>query len=186
MISYYLPMTSKPNTMTSPEALQSAPVPNPHARDYTAPELRVLRQFRVVFNAVKSHFRQIEKAAGIGGAQVWALSVIQARPGVGMNELARAMDVHQSTASNLVRALARQQMIVVEKSEADRRAVTLTLLPAGAAVLQRVPGPLAGVLPDAVASLPPEAIASLDAALGQLIVLLKADERAASIPLANL
>lgn len=157
-----------------------------HADDFTAPELRVLRQFRVVFNAVKTHFRQIEKAVGIGGALVWALSVIESKPGVGMNELARAMDVHQSTASNLVRTLAAQQMIEVKKAEADRRAVSLFLLPAGEAVLRRAPAPLAGVLPDALASLPPETVASLDQALGQLIVLLQADERAASIPLANL
>jgi hypothetical protein len=33
---------------------------------------RVLRRFRMVFNAVKTHFQQVEKQAGIGGAQVWA------------------------------------------------------------------------------------------------------------------
>ena len=35
----------------------------------------VLRQFRQVFNAVKSHFQQVEKTVGMGGAQVWALSI---------------------------------------------------------------------------------------------------------------
>ena len=45
---------------------------------------RVLRQFRVVFNAVKTHFRQVEREAGVGGAQLWALSVIDRRPGIGV------------------------------------------------------------------------------------------------------
>jgi len=45
----------------------------------TPPATRVLRQFRVVFNAVKTHFRQVEREAGVGGAQLWALSVIDRR-----------------------------------------------------------------------------------------------------------
>jgi hypothetical protein len=38
----------------------------------------------VVFNAVKTHFRQVEATAGVAGAQVWALSVIQHEPGIGV------------------------------------------------------------------------------------------------------
>ena len=48
------------------------------------PAARVLRQFRQVFNAVKTHFRQVEKTVGLGGAQVWALSVIRDIPGIGI------------------------------------------------------------------------------------------------------
>ena len=47
---------------------------------------RVLRQFRQIFNAVKSHFRQVEKTVGLGGAQVWALSVIRETPDVGIGD----------------------------------------------------------------------------------------------------
>ena len=50
---------------------------------FSAPEVRVLRRFRLVFNAVKTHFQQVEKKAGVGGAQFWALSVIRAHPGLG-------------------------------------------------------------------------------------------------------
>ena len=71
----------------------------------SAEPVRVLRQFRVVFNAIKTHFRQVERDAGIGGTQLWALSVIQSTPDIGMNELAKALDIHQSTASNLIKAL---------------------------------------------------------------------------------
>ncbi|HAV36987.1 MAG TPA: MarR family transcriptional regulator, partial [Massilia sp.] len=50
-----------------------------------------LRQFRIVFNAVKNHFRQVERDAGLGGAQLWALSVIAQSPGIGVTDLARAL-----------------------------------------------------------------------------------------------
>jgi DNA-binding MarR family transcriptional regulator len=152
----------------------------------SAPEVRVLRRFRLVFNAVKSHFQQVEKLAGVGGAQLWALSVIQAQPGIGVNGLAAAMDVHQTTASNLVRALAAAGFVSASKSAPDRRAVQLHLLPAGEGVLRKAPGPFAGVLPEALASLDADTLDRLDRDLARLIAALNPDERAAGIPLAQM
>ncbi len=148
--------------------------------------VRVLRQFRLVFNTIKLHFREMEKQAGLGGAQVWALSVVRDRPGIGVNDLARALDVQQSTASNLVKALAEQDMLEVRKDERDRRAVRLRLRPAGARILRRVPGPFTGVLPEALASLDPATLERLEQDLALLIKVLGADERGANIPLSQI
>ena len=147
--------------------------------------IAVLRQFRQVFNAVKSHFQQVEKTVGMGGAQVWALSVVREQPGIGVGALARAMSIHQSTASNLVRTLIDREMVVAVKQGADRRAVQLNLLPAGAKVLKNAPGPFAGVLPDALKALPPDALARMQVDLSRLIQLLDADERGASVLLSD-
>jgi DNA-binding MarR family transcriptional regulator len=147
--------------------------------------IAVLRQFRQVFNAVKSHFQQVEKTVGMGGAQVWALSVVREHPGIGVGALAKAMSIHQSTASNLVRTLIDREMVVAVKQGADRRAVQLNLLPAGAKVLKNAPGPFAGLLPDALKSLPPETLARMRADLTELIVAIAADEAGASIPLSD-
>ena len=147
------------------------------------PATRVLRRFRLVFNAVKTHFRQVEKKAGVGGAQLWALSVIRETPRIGIKDLARAMDVHQSTASNLIKTLIEQELVVAEKNGTDRRAVQLRILPAGTKVLRRAPGPFTGVLPQALASLDVRTLARLDRDLGKLIEALDVDERAAGIPL---
>jgi DNA-binding MarR family transcriptional regulator len=148
----------------------------------------VLRQFRVVFNAVKTHFRQVEQAAGLGGAQVWALSVIRDQPGIGVKELARTLDIKQSTASNLVRALLERDMVDAVRDGPDRRTVALHLRDAGAAVLARAPGPFAGVLPGALNELDAATLARLEADLGQLIKLLgaDADADAGTVPLADL
>lgn len=151
-----------------------------------APSARVLRQFRIVFNAVKTHFRNVEKSAGIGGSQLWALSVIERRPGIGVGELARALDVHQTTASNLVKALVAQGLIEQGKTGADRRAVVLTLLPAGAARLAKAPMPFAGVLPDALASMDAATLARMERDLDTLILALQADHAGANTPLADL
>src|SRR5436190_12427379 len=87
------------------------------------PAARVLRQFRQIFNAVKTHFQQVEKKVGLGGAQVWALSVIRDTPDIGMGSLARAMNIHQSTASNLVKSLVERGLVSASRHSADLRAV---------------------------------------------------------------
>lgn len=147
---------------------------------------QVLRRFRVVFNAVRSHFQQVEKQVGLGGAQVWALSLVRDHPGIGMGGVARCMDIHQSTASNLVKTLVRKELIVQCRSSGDRRNVHLNILPAGMTVLEQVSGPFEGVLPLALGKLPQRTLQRLDQDLGQLIGLLKADEEAGGIPLAEL
>lgn len=147
---------------------------------------QVLRRFRVVFNTIRSHFRQVEKQVNLGGAQVWALSVVRDHPGIGTGMLAKHMDIHQSTASNLVKTLQRKELISVSKATEDRRSVQLHVLPDGLAVLTQVPGPFEGVLPVALERLPADTLLRLDQDLGELIALLKADEQAAGIPLAQL
>jgi len=144
---------------------------------------QVLRRFRLVFNAVKTHFQRVEQKAGIGGAQLWALSLIQARPGIGVKALAQAMDIHQSTASNLLRGLSERGLVVAAKDGPDRRTVQLRASPAGARLLRRAPGPFAGVLPTALAGLDAGTLARLDQDLAVLIVALGVDESAATTPL---
>lgn len=171
--------------MPAKKSAPSAASPAPTAARRRQSAARVLRQFRIVFNAVKSHFRAVEKKAGVAGAQLWALSAIHQSPGLGMNDLAAAMDVHQSTASNLVRALAAQGLVVARKDAADRRTVQLHVLPAGVRVLRRAPGPFTGVLPAALADLDPRTLKRLEQDLAKLIATLDVGEEAGSIPLGD-
>lgn len=146
-----------------------------------------LRQFRIVFNAVKTHFQQVEKRVGVGGAHVWALSVVRDRPGIGVTDLARAMDIHQSTASNLIRSLAKRELLKVEKNGDDRRTVQLRLLPTGAKLLRKAPAPFSGVLPEALARLDEATLRRLTKDLSLLIAALHPeDDSAGQRPLAEL
>lgn len=152
----------------------------------SAEALRVLRRFRQVFNAVRTHFRQVEKAAGIGGAQLWALSVVRTTPGITVGALARAMDVHQTTASNLVKGLLALGLIESHRNGVDRRSSMLKVAPAGARLLRRAPGPFSGVLPEALSRLDEAMLRRLDADLAALLKELVADAHAAKIPLAQM
>ena len=49
----------------------------------SADAVQVLREFRLVFNAVRQHFQQVERATGLGGSQAWALGLVGERPGIG-------------------------------------------------------------------------------------------------------
>lgn len=149
---------------------------------------QVLRQFRVVFNAVKSHFQQMEKKAGIGGAQVWALSIVAEQAGIGIGALGQLMHIHQSTSSNLVKSLVQRELLRAEKDDKDKRAVRLFITPAGKQILKKTPAPWAGVLPDALERMDAAALRRMQKDLGKLIAVLgeDVDGKAAHTPLANL
>lgn len=168
----------------APAAPADAPAGPPS--EPSADAARVLRQFRIVFNAVKTHFQQVERQAGIGGAKIWALSLIAAQPDIGVGALARAMDVHQTTASNLVRSLSTLGYIVAHRKGTDRRSVHLRATPSGRRLLASSPGPFAGVLPGALEQLPADCLARLQVDLDRLIATLHADPQAGGIPLAEM
>ena len=162
--------------------------PAQEATDVPAPSRQVLRQFRVIFNAVKTHFSQVEHESGLGGAQVWALSVAAESPGIGVGQLAQAMDIRQPTASNLVRGLVSKGLMRSERSGVDRRAVALFVTDEAMAILGRVPGPWTGVLPHALDALDDATLLRLQADLGLVIrgLALPDAAEAANTPLAQL
>lgn len=177
-----------PAVNAAPAATKTArpSVAAPPAASHHEASARVLRRFRSVFNAVKTHFQQVEKKVGVGGAQVWALSLVRAQPGIGVGALARAMDVHQTTASNLVRALVEQGLVESHRSGVDRRAAQLKVTRTGIRLLDRAPGPFSGVLPEALQRLDPATLERLDADLSALLRLLHPDRGAEHIPLAQM
>ena len=171
--------------------MPSTPRKGRRTPDTTAPAkptaIRVLRQFRIVFNAIKAHFQQVEKRAGVGGAHVWALSVVRQQPGIGVGELARRLDIHPSTASNLVRSLVERGLLAAERGDADRRAEQLRVLPEGSKVLRKVPAPFSGLLPEALSNLDDAVLERMARDLDALISQLQAvDTRAARKPLAQM
>jgi DNA-binding MarR family transcriptional regulator len=122
-------------------------------------------QFRSIFATVRTYFARAEKAVGIGGAQVWALALIEASPGASLGEIAAGMDIHQSTASNLVRLLMAGGFIESRRSADDRRKVELSMTARGRQRLRKAPKPFAGVLPHALATLPANQLKGLRLAL---------------------
>ena len=159
--------------------------PSPAACKPADPSAQALRRFRVIFDSVRAHFQQVEKLTGTGAAQLRALSILREQPGIRLSALAQTMDIHQSTASNLVKTLIERGLITTARDESDRRVLRLRLLPAGARVLQRLRAPYIGVLPKALGSLPPATLQRLNADLDALIAAMHIDTAAAMTPLAE-
>ena len=123
----------------------------------------------------------------MSGAQLWALAELQARPGSKISELAVALSVHLSTASNLVDRLEAKALVRRQRSKEDQRIVRVYLTPAGQGVLRKAPKPAEGIIPDALHRMPRDALGRLDRDLEQLLRLARIrDQRAAMKPLADL
>lgn len=128
-----------------------------------------LRQFRVIFGAVRQHFKAIEKACGVSGAQIWAMAALRQTPGLKVSELAQALSIHPSTASNLLDKIEKAGLIRRERNSVDQRVVKLYLTAAGDKALNKAPQPLTGILTHALGQLPDDALTRLNQDLAALI-----------------
>jgi DNA-binding MarR family transcriptional regulator len=128
-----------------------------------------LRQFRVIFGAVRQHFKAIEKACGVSGAQIWAMAALRQTPGMKVSELAQALSIHPSTASNLLDKIEKAGLIRRERNSVDQRVVKLYLTAAGDKALEKAPQPLTGILTHALGQLPDDALTRLNQDLAALI-----------------
>jgi DNA-binding MarR family transcriptional regulator len=149
--------------------------------------LAVLARFRVILQSTRQHYQNVQESVGISGSQLQALAIIATQPNVGVSALAHAMLVRQPTASNLVEQLVRLGLVRRKKSGIDLRAIELTITPKGRNILAKAPGPIVGILADAIAALSPSERATLRASLDAVLHAMKSrDETARFRPLADM
>jgi len=149
--------------------------------------LQVLKKFRLIYGAVRQHFREVEKSSGVSGSQLWILQEVGKSAGIGISELAERLSIHQSTCSLLVEKLVDHGLIVKERSKKDQRRVGLSISGEAAQLLESAPGPAEGVLPEALLALPKDALRALDESLSTVIRQLDIQDASfADKPLADL
>ncbi|CAI8731855.1 MarR family winged helix-turn-helix transcriptional regulator [Methylocaldum szegediense] len=157
----------------SPE--NAEPGPSPH---------EALKRFRLIFRAVQQHSQWVESCCGVSHAQLWAMSELSNQPGMNVSELARAMAVHQSTASNLLVKLTKKGLVRRERADGDQRVVRLYLTEAGQTLVKRAPEPRQGLLLRALTELPVSVLTALNDGLNTLVDAMHInDEQAALQPL---
>ncbi|WP_415880067.1 MarR family winged helix-turn-helix transcriptional regulator [Methylomonas sp. TEB] len=144
----------------------------------------VLKQFRLIFKAVQQHSQWVETHCGVTSAQLWALWELSKTPGLKVTELAKAMSIHHSTASNMLDKLAKKGLILRERVSEDQRVVTVTLTQEGIELLNQVPTPPQGILQHALFDLPENVLKSLAKNLNVLVQEMKIkDDEAAMLPI---
>jgi DNA-binding MarR family transcriptional regulator len=110
---------------------------------------------------------------------------LAARPGMRVSELADALAVKRSTASNLLDKIEQRGLIRRERGYPDQRVVHLYLTAAGAAVMEKAPQPAQGVLIDSLHRLSPDELAALDKDLTRLVALMGLADSAGTEPLSG-
>lgn len=130
--------------------------------------VEALQHFRMIFRSVRRHFHDVEEHCGINGSQAWALAVVARAPGIRVKDLAHAMAVQQSTASNLVEQLARRALLRRARHDRDQRIVLLYPTQAGEEAVAQASRPLVGILPDALSRLGPKRLATLNRLLHEV------------------
>lgn len=149
--------------------------------------LEVLKLFRMLVKSIRGHYQVVENRSGVSGAQLWALTHVAGNPGATVGELARALAIHQSTASNMVSRLESLGLLARHRLRHDQRSVQLTLTPKGRSALARAPRPLIGVLQQALLDLPQASLDALHQHLGILIGAIKIkDVRSRATPLSDM
>ena len=149
--------------------------------------MEVLKRFRVLLRSMESHYRNVEKRSGLGGAQVWALAEIDAEHGITVGTLAEKLAIHLSTASNLVRRLEELKLVTRNRSRKDQRVVQLALTAAGRRKLEQAPKPSMGLLQQALSETPPDELDSLGAELDKLLRRMRhLDRRAGTLVIAEI
>jgi DNA-binding MarR family transcriptional regulator len=163
----------------SPSGLSPVSPPQP-----TATALSALQRFRVLIRTAQRHSQWVESQTGITGAQLWALQELHEQSGLRVGELAKAMALHQSTASNMIDKLETLGLIRKERNDLDQRVVRLYLTKAGEEKRTAAPAPVRGVLPEALGRLPHASLQDLQDGLDLLLLQIKdLDEGFGMLPL---
>jgi MarR family transcriptional regulator, organic hydroperoxide resistance regulator len=132
-----------------------------------------MRGLRIVTRAVQEHSRWVESQCGLTSPQLWALWELLASPGMKVSDLAAALSIHQSTASNMLDKLERKGLLERSRGGPDQRIVRLHLSEAGAALLSTAPKPAQGAITAALQQIPDAGLESLYAGLDELVAALR-------------
>lgn len=112
-------------------------IPPKLARLYARPGF-LLRRAHQISAAV---FEDACRDVGLTPAQFGVLTVLQAHPGMGQSSLARALGFDKVTVLRVLRGLQARGLVLRGPAEHNRRNVSVSLTPEGAAVLQRAQKP---------------------------------------------
>jgi DNA-binding MarR family transcriptional regulator len=154
--------------------------------DRQASMQKVTKQLRVLFRAVQSHSKIVERQCGLSSAKLWMMWELFANPGLKVSELARALTIHPSTCSNMLDQLENKGLIRRDRSKSDQRAVHIFLTEEGTRLLAIAPCPAQGTLSMALEHLSDSHLTHLEDGLSQLLQAMQVkNEEAGMLPIST-
>ncbi len=106
----------------------------------------IVQGLRRINQAIEEYSREVHRAYGLTGPQLWALKTLHRRGSLTAGELAEALVVHQSSVSVLLTRLERRRLIHRVRRRTDRRFVEIALTEAGRTLAEQSPEPAQGRL----------------------------------------
>jgi DNA-binding MarR family transcriptional regulator len=129
----------------------------------------IVQSLRRLFRAILEYSKAIQKKSGLSGPQVWALTILEAQPGLSARELAERMFVHPSTVTGIVSRLVHKGAITRTVDSKDRRGVRLSVTGAGRRILKTTPPPVQVGLTRALSALGPRRLRGLRSSLARIV-----------------
>lgn len=109
------------------------------ARGRPAEAAAAMDALRQLVRALRLSDTDVQRRAGVTGAQLFVLQQLHERSAASLGELAERTHTHQSSASVVVRRLVEQGLVRREADPADRRRRHLALTAAGRRVVRDAP-----------------------------------------------
>ena len=129
----------------------------------------ILKSLRTIFRSSLAYSRLRKKKLGLSSFHIEMLAQLLKKPGMKVTELADLLSIHQSTCSNLIDKLKKNNLLIKERSESDQRVVRLYLTEKGSRLLAESPEPIQGLIVDALQHLPDEVNTNLEESLDMLV-----------------
>jgi len=101
----------------------------------------VMDALRRIVRDLRLSGREVERRAGISGAQLFVLQTLAHGPATSLNDLAVRTLTDQSSVSVVVRRLVDKKLVTRTTSAADARRIELSVTAAGRRLLARCPEP---------------------------------------------
>lgn len=134
----------------------------------------IVQGLRRITKALEEYSREVYRAYGLTGPQLWALKTLHRRGALTAGELAQALVVHQSSVSVLVARLERRRLVRRVRRRGDRRFVEITLTEAGRALAEQSPEPAQGRLLHQLRQMPAVEVARIRDAVDALVAAMEA------------
>ncbi|MDF1614316.1 MarR family winged helix-turn-helix transcriptional regulator [Desulfurivibrio dismutans] len=132
---------------------------------------KVLSDLRVVFRAIQSYSKMVERQCQVSATMLWVLREIAAAGELKISEVARILSIHQSTASNLLDKLERRGLVRRQRGsrQEDQRVVLVTLTSTGLDLLDQAGTLHHGPLTEALDQMAAEDLVLLNQSLDKLV-----------------
>ena len=137
---------------------------------YLNSEQNILKNFRIIFRALRAHAKSVEKGTGTNTTQLWMLWEISKAPGIKVTKLSEILSIHQTTCSNILDKIQQKDLIRRDRSGPD------LVIEASREAMEAQ-----GLIVDALRRMPDEVLASLEESLNTLVGALHTIEKDAGL-----